>query len=123
MEYIYGRGFDYYLEDAGNLEIFKELKSLFSQPEWIKVHEEIFIVLSKYVKVDKLYQEEKLFDRLLENVLNINELNILYKYEDDLKKLRPKIILQRYVDEINVLTRYTAGRKRYQKWVYNLRRI
>lgn len=58
MEYIYGRGFDYYLEDAGKLEIFKELKSLFSQPEWIKVHEEIFIVLSKYAKVDKYIKKK-----------------------------------------------------------------
>lgn len=110
-------------DDAGNLDVFKELKTLYSQSEWLKVREKIFTALPKYANIDKLYQEEKLYDRLLEYVLNTNGLNALYIYEDDLKNLYPEIILQKYIYEINEMARYTANRKEYQEWVYILRRM
>ncbi|NLM06771.1 MAG: hypothetical protein GX219_07625 [Tissierellia bacterium] len=48
----------------GDLELFQELKEQYSPEEWLVKREEVFEKLPKYARVDRLYKEEKLYDRL-----------------------------------------------------------
>lgn len=110
-------------DNPGNIESFKELKTLYSNEEWEKIREEIFSGLPKYAHVDQLYKEEKLYDRLLEYVLSTEGLYALREYEKELKDYYPEEILQKYADEVNRMATHTADRRRYQEWVAILRRM
>ena len=110
-------------DNPGNIESFKELKTLYSNEEWEKIREEIFSGLPKYAHVDQLYKEEKLYDRLLEYVLSTEGLYALREYEKELKDYYPEEVLQKYADEVNRMATHTADRRRYQEWVAILRRM
>lgn len=56
-------------DNPGNLDIFKELKSLYSEDEWLDIREKIFALLQENAQIAHLYKYEKLYDRLLEYVL------------------------------------------------------
>ena len=110
-------------DNPGNVEEFKELKELYPEEEWKKVREEIFALIPPYARVERLYKEEKLYDRLLEHVLRARGLFALQEYENVLAKHYPKEILQKYADEVNEMAKRTADRKRYKEWVGILRRM
>lgn len=110
-------------DDAGNLEGFKELKKHYSPQEWETVREDIFARLPSHAHTERLYKEEKLYDRLLDHVLQARGLQELWRYEDILEKEYPEQILQKYADEVNQMARRTANRSRYQEWVGILRRM
>lgn len=110
-------------DDPGNLEIFNELKKLYPKEKWIEVREEIFKVLPKYVRIDKLYLAEKMEERLLNYVLNERGLYALYEYEDILKPKYTKELLQKYYDELNLMASCSADRKKYRQWVATLKRM
>lgn len=110
-------------DDPGNLEIFNELKKLYPKEKWIEVREEIFKVLPKYVRIDKLYLAEKMEERLLNYVLSERGLYALYEYEDILKQKYTKQLLQKYYDELKVMSSYSGDRKKYRQWVAILKRM
>ena len=83
---------------AGNLNLYRELKKQYSVDEWLIKREEIFKKLPVYAHVERLYKEEKLYDRLLAYVLNSPGLYAMQEYEKVLKKEYPEQILEKYKD-------------------------
>ncbi|MDO4336849.1 MAG: SWIM zinc finger family protein [Eubacteriales bacterium] len=108
-------------DDAGNLELFRELKALYSDEEWKDVREKIFSKLPLYAGIDKFYEEEKLYDRLLAFVQKSRGMSVLRQYTGILKEYYPKEILDKYECELENLTYRTANRDRYREWVGILR--
>ncbi len=109
--------------EAGNLDLYKELKKQYSTEEWLVKREEIFKKLPAYVHVEKFYKEEQLYDRLLEYVLNSPGLYALQEYENVLKKEYPEQILVKYQNEVNKMALHTSDRGHYSSLVSLLRRM
>ena len=109
--------------EAGNLEVYRELKKQYGLNEWEEKREEIFEKLPKYAHVEQLYKEEKLYDRLLDFVLKSSGLYALQEYVKILKNDYPEQILQKYRDEVNQMASYTGDRKKYQQLVELLRNM
>lgn len=107
----------------GDVEVFKELKALYSEKQWEEKREEIFSILPARGQVEGLYKEERLYDRLLQCVLAAPGLYLLQQYENDLKKDYAEEILQKYTDEVNEMAVHTADRKSYRQWISILRRM
>jgi hypothetical protein len=108
---------------TGDVELFRELKSLYSQEEWVEKREIIFQKLPVNTRVDKLYEEEKLYDRLLKVVLDSLELYRLTEYEYCLQKLYPAELLMKYEKEVQGMIKRVSDRKRYQEIVSFLGRM
>lgn len=109
--------------EAGDLDLYRELKKQYSVDEWLIKREEIFKKLPAYAHVERLYKEEKLYDRLLTYVLNSPGLYALQEYEKVLKKGYPEQILGKYKDEVNKMAMHTSDRKHYAHLVSLLRRM
>jgi len=109
--------------EAGNLEIFRELKKQYSPEEWVEKREEIFKKLPKHAHVEMLYEEEKLYDRLLERVIHSPGLHALQSYGNVLAQEYPEQILKKNMDEVNQMALYSSDRKKYQEMVALLRRM
>lgn len=107
--------------EAGDLDLYRELKKQYSDGEWLIKREEIFKKLPAYAHVERLYKEEKLYDRLLTYVLHSPGLYALQEYEKDLKKEYPEQILCKYRDEVNKEAIHTSDRKKYAYLVSLLR--
>lgn len=108
--------------NAGNLDIFRELKSQYTEEDWNIAREKIFSKLPLQTNV-QLYKEEKLYDRLMEAVQESNGLWLLQQYESDLKKLYPDAVLKKYESELNNMARLSSDRKRYKQYVALLRKM
>lgn len=110
-------------QSAGDLDIYKELKAQYSEKEWLIKREELFKKLPANAHIDRLYKEEKLYDRLLAYVLKSSGLYAVQSYENILKKEYPKQILSKYQDEVNKMASCTGNRKHYADLVALLRRM
>lgn len=110
-------------QSAGDLDIYKELKAQYSEKEWLIKREELFKKLPANAHIDRLYKEEKLYDRLLAYVLKSSGLYAVQSYENVLKKEYPKQILSKYQDEVNKMASCTVNRKHYADLVALLRRM
>ncbi|MCI5494664.1 MAG: SWIM zinc finger family protein [Lachnospiraceae bacterium] len=108
---------------AGNLDLYRELKKQYTVDEWLVKREEIFKKLPAYAHVERLYEEEKLYDRLLAYVLNSSGIYALQEYERVLKKEYPKQILDKYKNEVNKMAMYTSDRKHYAYLVSLLQKM
>jgi hypothetical protein len=109
--------------EAGNIDLYRELKKQYTAEEWSVQREEIFRKLPKYAHIECLYKEEKLYDRLLEFVLKSKGLYALQEYEGVLKKNYPEQLLIKYEAEVNEIAAYTSDRKSYKQLVSLLRRM
>lgn len=109
--------------EAGNLDLYKELKKQYTSEEWLVKREEIFKKLPAHAHVERLYKEEKLYDRLLAYVLNCSGLYALQEYENVLKKEYPEQVLVKYQNEVNKMALHTSDRKHYASLVTLLRRM
>lgn len=109
--------------EAGDLDLYRELKKQYSTDEWLIKREEIFKKLPANAHVERLYKEEKLYDRLLTYVLNSSGLYALEEYERVLKKDYPEQILGKYSEEVNKMAMYTSDRKHYAYLVSLLRKM
>ena len=105
------------------LDLDRELKKQYTEDEWVIKREEILKKLPAYVHVERLYKEEKLYDRLLAYVLNSPGLYALQEYEKVLKKEYPEQIWGKYKDEVNKMAMHTSDRKHYAHLVSLLRRM
>ncbi len=110
-------------DDPGNPEVFHEFKSLYAPQEWEKVREEVFQALPKQARVDRLYKEEALYDRLLAYVLAQKGLYALQQYEDVLKEAYPRQLLEKYTQELTDMVQRAADRRHYQEWAAHLKRM
>lgn len=103
------------------IDEYRELKKLFSENEWIEKREEIIGKAGKE-HLPKIFNEEKMYDRLLESVKG-SYISTLMTYDSVLGKLYPKEILEMYEKYLNSCAKRTADRKTYQSWVRTLERM
>lgn len=108
---------------AGDVAVYKELKTLYTEEEWVQKRETIFEKMLPYKDVSKLYQEDQLYDRLLELVLNSSGLGKLTEYETCLKKIYPEELLRKYETVVNSMAVHTSDRKHYRELVAILKRM
>jgi len=107
-----------------NLEIFRELKTLYSPEEWPIAREELFAVVSKRSGFDELLREEELYDRLLDFLMDPSvSLNRLQAHEDVLKPRFPDQVLEKYRESLEEDAKNTATRDEYQRWVKRLKHM
>jgi len=107
-----------------NLEIFRELKTLYTPEEWPIAREELFAVVSKRSGFDELLREEELYDRLLDFLMNPSvSLNRLQAHEDVLKTRYPDQVLEKYRETLEKEAKDTATRGEYQRWVKRLKHM
>lgn len=106
---------------AGDVELYKELKSIYTDKEWMKEREIVFSKLSPYRGIDKLYELEGLHDRLIKLVINSHGLYMLMEYEEVLKDIYPKELLNKYENTIKAMATNTSGRAHYREIVSILR--
>lgn len=109
--------------ETGNVEVYRELKAQYTCDEWEQKREVIFEKLPKNSHVEILYKEEKLYDRLIELVLQSRGLYMLQEYSGVLKKDYPEEILRKYRDEVNMMASATGDRKKYRQLVALLRNM
>ena len=109
--------------EPGNVDLYRELKKQYTADEWLVKREEILGKLPAYAHVERLYKEEKLYDRLLVYVLNSPGLYALQEYEKVLKKDYPEQILNKYKDEVSKMAVHTSDRKNYAHLVSLLRKM
>lgn len=108
---------------VGDVDIYKELKSLYSDIEWQEKRERIFKDSPPYTNVDKLYKEDKLYDRLLKSVIEFPGLDKLFEHEKCLKNIYPKALLEKYENTLREVAVNSASRSRYKEWVRILKRM
>jgi len=104
-------------DQVGDLDLYRELKSLYDEKEWIEKREEILRIIPRHHPIDLLYKEEELYDRLLTFVMESMGLWALEKYEADLSTRYPDEILQKYADEVEKMAEVTGGRQHYRKLI------
>lgn len=109
--------------NLGDLNVYKELKTLYSEEEWKEKREIIFEKVKKYSIVDRLYKEEKLYDRLLNFVVKSAGLGKVMEHEELLKGMYPNELLAKYADVVNIMASNSSDRKRYHELVIILRRM
>ncbi|NLN84111.1 MAG: hypothetical protein GX138_07140 [Firmicutes bacterium] len=108
---------------AGNVEIYKELKSIYTDEEWVEKREAIFAKLTRSDRVDRLYLVDGLYDRLIELIINSPGLDLLSQYENILKDLYPQELLHKYENTVNSLVVKSSKRGHYRELVSILRRM
>lgn len=108
---------------AGDVELYKELKSFYTDKEWMEKREIVFSKLSPYRGIDKLYELEELYDRLINIIINSNGLYMLIEYEKILKDIYPKELLDKYENTVKAMATNTSGRAHYREIVSILRRM
>ena len=106
-----------------DLDIFRECKRQIPKDQWPAKREEIFACARSKNALNHLYSEEKLYDRLLENVMSSAGLYDLRSYEAELLPIFPEEVLGKYVHEINAAAASAAGREVYRDWVKTLRHM
>ena len=94
----------------GDLEVYKELKVLYSEDEWAKEREKIFACVRN---LDELYNYEALYDRLLEMALQAPSLYYILRYEEKVKDLAPDRILEKYETVIREIAESASNRTTY----------
>ena len=104
-----------------DLEIYRELKKQYSKEEWLQKREELFEKLPARAHADQLYQEEKMYDRLLDYVMESIGIFGLQQYGDVLQEHYPKEILEKYKMELETMVIHSGDRKKYQYLVSILR--
>lgn len=107
----------------GDLKAFKKLKTLFTHEEWPAKREELFRRLPRNAQIDRLYDEEKLYEQLLKLMLTSSGLHQLITYEKSLKPLYPTELFAKYESEVQAMVARASNRSRYQEIVTILRRM
>ena len=106
-----------------NLDYIKWLKESSSDEEWIAMREKILDSEScRTVRLD-LMQEEKLYDRLMKEILNTGNISTLERYEKDLRSEFPHEIRDMYADYVRNAIGNTYNRKQYRYLVTDLRKM
>lgn len=111
------------LYKPGDLDLYKELKSLYPKDIWTQKREIIFDQLLGHLSLEKLYIEEKLLDRLLNILMNTNQIWKLYEYEHHLKKLYPQQLLGKYEEFVEIMAIEPHGRSHYREIVGVLKKM
>ena len=106
---------------SNSTEYYQELKSQYSNEEWIKEREKVFPCFGADRQA-QLLCEEKLYDRLWE-LLKDRDLFTVLGYEDVLLPKYSAEILKKYQIYLNRAATQARGRSAYQEWVRLLKRM
>lgn len=89
------------MHKPGDLKLFQELKKQYPKDIWEKERMKILDNLPPDVPAEELYYEEKMYDRLLDLVLDAPGLALAMKYGKILKLKYPKELLKKYKIELS----------------------
>lgn len=105
------------------LEQFNELKEFYPADEWEKQRERAFEKLAPLpdANLAPLFLSEKLYDRLLQNVLDSRRIDRIQEYEEVLKPLYPQELLDQYEKLIQFKAKSASNRSQYRAVVRDLK--
>ncbi len=109
--------------ESGRLDLFRELKEQYSAEEWAVKREWVFDNLPRYARVDRLYLEEKLYDRLLDCVRKSCGLRLIQEYMSVLKNIFPEELLNKYRTELEREASVSGDRNKYRHLVQLLKEM
>lgn len=104
-----------------NLEDYVELRSLFSDKEWIKERDSIIEQLTPGRFLCEILETEQLYEQLLDVLLRSNDKYLLHQYTDLLSEKYPERLLQIYRENVEKQAESTGSRKHYYQIVEELR--
>ena len=104
-----------------NLEDYVELRSLFSDKEWIKERDSIIEQLTPGRFLCEILETEQLYEQLIDVLLRSDDKYLLHQYTDLLSKKYPEQLLQIYRENVEKQAGSTGSRKHYYQIVEELR--
>lgn len=108
---------DFHLID---LEFYRELRGLYEPEVWEEKREAVFRSATDFQSLNRLLEEEQLYDRLLNSVLQSSGMYTLRIYKDVLAELYPQQILQKYRDELDLMAKRSGDRNHYRSLAESL---
>ena len=84
-----------------DIELYRELRGLYDGKSWSELREQIISSIRDFQSRNELLKEEKLYDRLLDSVLQSPGLYTLRQYDDVLGELHPVQLLEKYRQQLN----------------------
>ena len=84
-----------------DIELYRELRGLYDEKSWLELRERIISSVRDFQSRNEFLEEEKLYDRLLDSVLQSPGLYTLRQYDDVLGELYPVQILEKYRQQLN----------------------
>lgn len=106
-----------------SLEYIFKWKNAVSESEWTLIRERILSARSCEPIRLKLLETERLYDRLLQAVLDANSAYTLAEYEKTLRPLYPNELLSAWKAQITDLAQQASNRKNYYSVIQLLRKL
>lgn len=104
-----------------NLEDYVELRSLFSDKEWIKERDSIIEQLTHGRFLCEILETEQLYEQLLDVLLRSDDKYLLHQYTDLLSEKYPEQLLQIYRENVEKQAESKGSRQHYRQIVEDLR--
>lgn len=84
-----------------DIELYREIRGLYDGKSWSELRERIISSIRDFQSRNELLEEEKLYDCLLDSVLQSPGLYTLRQYDDVVGELYPVQILEKYRQQLN----------------------
>lgn len=108
-----------YNYDKGDIHVYRQIKCLYADEEWVHQRERIICKLSSQssyrVDLAPIYAEEEMLDRLFACVLSSGSLYALREYEDILKCEYPEELLRIYEEKVRMEAESVSNRSKYRQ--------
>lgn len=104
-----------------NLEDYVELRSLFSDKEWIKERDSIIEQLTPGRFLCEILETEQLYGQLFDVILRSNNRDLLHQYTHVLNDEYPEKLIQLYREFVEKQAESTGSRKHYYQIAEELR--
>lgn len=104
-----------------NIEDYIELRSLFSDKEWIKERDSIIEQLTPGRFLCEILETEQLYEQLLDVLLRSGDKYLLHQYTDMLSEKYPEQLLRVYQENVEKQAESKGSRKHYYQIVEELR--
>lgn len=104
-----------------NLEDYMELRSLFSDKEWIKERDSMIEQLTPGRFLCEILETEQLYEQLIDVLLRSDDIYLLHQYTDLLKADYSEQLLQVYQEIVEKQAESKGSRKHYYQIVEELR--
>lgn len=106
-----------------DLDAFKELKKICDTEEWESVRKGIFDAVGKCRGADRLFNEEKMYDRLTEYIVKSKDLSLIDEYRQVLESRCPEAILEMYRAAILKEAEHSGTHSHYRNIVKLMRKM
>ena len=104
-----------------NIEDYIELRSLYSDKEWIKERDSIIEQLTPGRFLCEILETEQLYEKLIDAIKSSNDKYLLHQYTDMLSNEYPEQLLQVYRESVEKQAESTGSRKHYYQIVEELK--